>query len=334
MYRLFLVLLLSVMPLAFAQNLATAKPNRASPYFAKVGATVFVSGHFKHWLGSLYKLLPASDSDVDTRAYYDDPSRRFDTIVFVNEISPGFENPLGAFQIYENFKRLGISTVIAGKCELFCSRIFAGGKTRRFAQDVGKEKSRFSIQVPVDYETRELERRYPNTQLAIFELVLPKFSVTYKDMLIEGFTKPVDETGGLYIYADQAPKYCDSFKSPNSCKIYAELNAFKMGLTTDPDLVTVSLPSGFPAPTATGFADINDVKAVPSQATTVVEGYLRFLRSSAAGGRAFAISEDPIDAHWGWAWGGTIAPGRALEFCEKKSESRCRLYAVDNDVVW
>ena len=320
--------------LAFAQNPAPAIQNLPSPYFTKVGSTVFVSGYFKHWLGSLRNLISFSNTDVDTKYFYDDSNRRVDTIVFVNETSPGYEDPLGAFQVNELLKKLGISTVIAGRCDLFCSLIFAGGKTRLFAQDVGKEKSRFSIQVAVDYESKKLERRYPNTQLAVIELALPQFAATYKEILTEGFTKPVDETGGLNIYADQAPQYCDSFKTPTSCKEYAGLNAFNMGLTTSPDRVTVTLPPGFPAPTATGFADIKDVKAVPSQSSKLADGYRKFLSLSAANGRAFAISEDLIDVCWGWASGGLSAPGRALELCQKKSKSPCRLYAVDNDVVW
>jgi len=163
---------------------------------------------------------------------------------------------------------------------------------------------------------------------------LPQFTATYKDMPKERFTKPIDETGGLHIYADQAPQYCDSFKTPTSCKEYAGLNAYKMGLTTATDLVTVTLPPGFPAPTATGFADINNVKAMPAQSATKADAYRNFLNSSAANGRAFAISEDPNDTRWGWASGGTNGPGRALELCQKKSKSPCRLYAVDDDVVW
>lgn len=332
--RFLAVLLMSMNAVAFAQNAVPTQLTISSPYFAKVGDTVFVSGHFKFWLRSLYKLLPASYSDVDTKAYYDDPSRQVDTVVFVNDTTPGFEDPGGAYRMIERLKKYGISTVIAGRCDLFCARMFLGGKTRLFAQDVGKEQSRFSIQVPIDYETRKLERRFPNTQLAVFALTVPQFAATYKDMLAEGFTKPVDETGGLNIYADQPPQYCDSFKKPTTCKEYSGLDAFKMGLTTAPGRVTVTLPPGFPAPTVTGYADINDVKAVPSQSATVADGYMKFLKRSAGDGRAFAISEDPVEGQWGLAWAGLNAPGRALASCQTKSTSPCRLYAVDNDVVW
>ena len=47
--------------------------------------------------------------------------------------------------------------------------------------------------------------------------------------------------------------------------------------------------------------------------------------------RAFALS--PGGA-WGWAAEGDDPTLRALSSCQKQSREPCRLYAVDDDVVW
>lgn len=324
-------LLLLITPLTASAD--SQNENPASPYFSKVGDTVFVSGHFNFWMNELYELLPHSHSDIHHKDFYNNPDRKFNTIVFVNERSPGFENPMAASRMNGWFKRLEITTVIAGRCDLFCSRMFAGGKNRLFAQDIGSEKSRFSIQVPIDFETKNIDPRFPNTQVAVFEYTLPKFSEIYRDMLIQGFTKPIDATGGLNIYPMQPPKYCDSFQNENSCKEYPGLDAFKMGLTTSAEVVFITLPKGFPAPTDTGFAKINDEKSIPLKSEASRTAYLDFLKKYPSG-RVFAISENIEESSWGWASGGKNPVGRALNSCQKKTKSPCRLYAVDHDVVW
>jgi hypothetical protein len=48
--------------------------------------------------------------------------------------------------------------------------------------------------------------------------------------------------------------------------------------------------------------------------------------------KAFAL--DPKSNAFGWAWGGERPIARALAGCQRNAKSICRLYAVDQDVVW
>ena len=80
-------------------------------------------------------------------------------------------------------------------------------------------------------------------------------------------------------------------------------------------------------PPATGFAAIDQVERVPVSAANREGAYRRFLAAPLP--RAFAVG--PRGA-WSWSTG-DWALGKALGRCAR-SGNPCRLYAVDNDVVW
>lgn len=86
--------------------------------------------------------------------------------------------------------------------------------------------------------------------------------------------------------------------------------------------------SGIPArPPATSFAALDEVDKVPVSAANRDNHVRRFLQ--AAKPRALAVGERGAV---GWATG-DWALGRALGNCERTGQ-RCRLYAVDDEVVW
>lgn len=86
--------------------------------------------------------------------------------------------------------------------------------------------------------------------------------------------------------------------------------------------------SGVPQrPPATDFARLDEVNKVPVKTEKSLELYRRFL--AAAPPRAFAIG--PAGAAFSR---GDWAIGNALGFCQARRGLPCRLYAVDNDVVW
>jgi dienelactone hydrolase len=84
-----------------------------------------------------------------------------------------------------------------------------------------------------------------------------------------------------------------------------------------------------PAPAASGFALLEAVQAVPHLGDKGRDAYRQFLDKSLP--RAFAIS---AEGHWGWATEGEDPLRRALGHCQKNARSACRLYAVDQEVVW
>lgn len=84
-----------------------------------------------------------------------------------------------------------------------------------------------------------------------------------------------------------------------------------------------------PRPDKTNFARLDDVNAVPGLSEEKRKVYRKFLSEPLP--RAFAISES---GSVGWASRTPDAMNRALYFCQVYAKQSCRLYAVDNDVVW
>jgi dienelactone hydrolase len=77
------------------------------------------------------------------------------------------------------------------------------------------------------------------------------------------------------------------------------------------------------------YAAIDNVEAIPYLRGSAREQYRTFLGKSYP--RAFAVS--PTGA-WSWAEDGDDPAAQALADCQKHSVQPCRLYAVDNHVVW
>lgn len=84
-----------------------------------------------------------------------------------------------------------------------------------------------------------------------------------------------------------------------------------------------------PVPAATRFAPIEDATRLPFVRDTGREGYAKFLTQPQP--RAFAIAPNGA---WGWAEGGEDPLKRALDNCNRRGQGGCRLYAVDDAVVW
>lgn len=304
-----------------------------SPYFAKVGRTVFVSGPSGMWFPRLLEKLPPIRVEAAMRAYNSDPSNKIDLVVFVNATSRHQERTEGAWMLVDRIKGHSVSTKIVGECDMFCARLFIAGKTREFGQDLNGAPARLKVQVPVDYETKLIERKFPNTQIALYEKLLPEFTNKHRELLVRGFTKPTDTTGGVFIGPNDV-RYCATLKS--DCENYPGLDAFKMGLTTSAERTAVVLPERFPAPVPTRYAAIDDLSKVPARGKSTIDGYAEFLKYT-LDNKAFAITENDADAVWTRAVGmkdGEDAAGRALRRCEEMSKARCRLYASSSDVVW
>jgi hypothetical protein len=84
-----------------------------------------------------------------------------------------------------------------------------------------------------------------------------------------------------------------------------------------------------PMPQATNFAKVDDVAAVPFLSENGKRAYAEYLTKMTP--RAFAVS--PSGA-WCWAEEGEDPDARALATCSAKSDKPCRLYSVDEHVVW
>ena len=82
-------------------------------------------------------------------------------------------------------------------------------------------------------------------------------------------------------------------------------------------------------PEATGYAAIDSVDAVPFIDEAGRRAYRTFLQQLPS--RAFAVSDSGA---WSWAEGGDNPMAVAVANCQNRSTDPCKLYAVDDTVVW
>ena len=105
------------------------------------------------------------------------------------------------------------------------------------------------------------------------------------------------------------------------------------------ELVTgINSSLGFPARVAIGFAPLDEVDAVPFLDEKGREAYRRFLAAPAP--RAFAVA----NGSWGLGVRDNLIARRnagdndvaedALTLCNRSGGGKCRLYAIDDRVVW
>ena len=88
-------------------------------------------------------------------------------------------------------------------------------------------------------------------------------------------------------------------------------------------------PGAMAKPAVTGLGKALDAAAVPLiSSKRRDEGYLRYLAAKSP--KAFALGSGGI---FGGAWGDD-AMSNALGLCQRRTGLPCKLYAVDNDVVW
>ena len=77
------------------------------------------------------------------------------------------------------------------------------------------------------------------------------------------------------------------------------------------------------------YATIDNIDAIPYLQRVGREQYRVFLAKPTP--RAFAVS---TSGGWSWAEDGDDPVARVLTSCQRSSGEPCRLYAVDDDVVW
>lgn len=84
-----------------------------------------------------------------------------------------------------------------------------------------------------------------------------------------------------------------------------------------------------PTPPKTDFAPLDDIAAVPFLSESGRRAYSEYLTKLRP--RAFALSPG---GQWCWTEEGEDPDARALATCSAKSAQPCKLYSVDDNVVW
>lgn len=99
----------------------------------------------------------------------------------------------------------------------------------------------------------------------------------------------------------------------------------RLGMPTE-EVVAIAEDAPIPR---TDFAALGDIDSVPFLRERGREAYRAFLAKSTP--RAFAVS---ASGAWSWAEEGEDPAGRVLKACQANSQQPCKLYAVDDYVVW
>ncbi|MDO8775587.1 MAG: hypothetical protein Q7K57_44175 [Burkholderiaceae bacterium] len=217
--------------------------DESSQFFTKIGRTVYVSGDASKWSHRLLNSFPGVRSEAGLKAYAEDSAKQIDLVVFVNTTSQRPERQGLAYGLIEKFKVFNVSTAVVGRCDVFCSGVFMGGKTRTFGQDLPSQLTFLDIQPPIDPLTGKLELRFWEQQFSLFINQEPRLSA-FSTIWEKAFNQVVDDSGGLSIFPDQKAKYCASRKSENTCEVTGA-NALEMGIVTDGRRGSFVLPREF-----------------------------------------------------------------------------------------
>jgi hypothetical protein len=276
----------------------------------------------------------------------------YDKVVRLLDMRPAIStvilrNSLGGhiatgYRLGELFRARGLSTAVSGFCYSSCSRMFLGGKERSFTDDFPAPDTHVGFHGHYGNDGRLLAS-------LVHQLGLKAWIIRYSDgkadeQLVERWINIPRNIGMLHFYHPELVSrngistfMCQGDENPArgifGCEPIAK-TAIDVGAATSLALVHSNdqdaIRSAFPRkPPKSGFAAIDDDTRVPLSPNGIAE-YRRFL--AAWPPRAFAIA--PVERIWGWVAGPMNTMQLALERCAMRARRDCRLYAVDDEVVW
>ena len=175
----------------------------------------------------------------------------------------------------------------------------------------------------------------------VYEVVYSKYSRNdYGRIRVFVPAQSMDNDEAMLAWAKQLPDALRSLmeKRDTRAKLPA-LPPLPANAVVDTAAVLPVLPGTAPmiVPyTASGFAKVEDINALPFKTETVRKIYQQWLNLPLP--RAFAFSSEKVIATAGLDPADTSEPtdpsDRALARCRRISTTPCQLYAVDNVVVW
>ena len=262
-----------------------------------------------------------------------------DTIILRNSI--GGDIPTG-YDLGELFRAKGLRTAVSGYCYSSCSRMFLGGMTRYFTDDF-----------PPEYTHVGFHGHYDDCHLiskTVEHLGLKNWIIKYSDgkadpALVERWINIPLCTGMAHFYHPElfqrggvSTFLCQGNEPMARSVIGCEpihQTALDLGIVTSLAIVKSKDQAEIRAllpkrPRATGFAAIEDIGKVPLHDDAARQGYQRFL----AVGLPRAIALSPDGRFWNWKAGDFDSITQALTRCSQAAKQTCKLYAVDDDVVW
>jgi dienelactone hydrolase len=140
-----------------------------------------------------------------------------------------------------------------------------------------------------------------------------------------------EQAGGKARLVEYAPFKRDAhgmLASRDGQKVWLEDTMRFLDQVGMPTKVVYKVPEP-PMPQPTNFAKVDDIESVPFLSENGKRAYAEYLTKMTP--RAFAVSPS---GGWCWAEEGEDPEARALATCSAKSDKPCRLYSVDEHVVW
>ena len=175
----------------------------------------------------------------------------------------------------------------------------------------------------------------------VYEVVYTKYARNdYGRIRVFVPAQSMDNDEDMLAWAQQLPDALRNLmeKRDTSAKLPA-LPQLPADTVVDTTAVLPVLPGTAPVIvpyTASGFAEVDNLNALPFKSDTVRKIYRQWLDLPLP--RAFAFSSEKVIATAGLDPADTSEPtdpsDRALARCRRISTSPCQLYAVDNVVVW
>jgi hypothetical protein len=255
--------------------------------------------------------------------------------------SPGGHASSG-YSIGELFRKLGMGTAVSGYCYSSCSRMFLGGKERRFTDDYPPTATEIGFHGHYGPDGRlnpQLVRQFGLERWVIEysdgkadrDLVERWINIPVNVGLLHFFHPVVAETKGASSFLCQGTE--PARQGIFGCEKIGK-TALDVGVATSTEFARSNdyedLRATFAKrPAKTGYAAISDLDKVPLTSVRGLAEYKRFLEAPAP--KAFAVA--PSQSAWAWNQG-TDAIALALDRCRQRARQPCFLYAVDEDVVW
>ena len=245
------------------------------------------------------------------------------------------------YRVGELFRDKGITTAVSGYCVSSCSRMFLGGRQRMFTDDYPVLQTFVGFHGHYD-SLGKLDLRSVNEH-GLYRWIIKYSDDKADEAMVRRWINIEKNTGAAnFLHPDAAASrkasvyFCTGNEGnrPLGCEPLAT-NAMDRGVITD--LRRISSPDKAMLPhrlraqqnPASGYGDIDDMGKVPLDSVDGVNNYRRFLDSSFP--RAFAVSA--TRRHWAWNTGANDV-SEALRRCAERASQTCKLYAIDETVVY
>ncbi len=250
-------------------------------------------------------------------------------------------NSWTGYRMGELFRERGLTTVVSGHCVSSCSRLFLGGKTRLFSDDFPASLTYVGFHGHYDFGKLNLEAVKKNDQAGWTK----KYTDNKVDSkLLDRWIHIEHRAGDVRFYPESVAQQwkaatflCQGTETrrPHACERIAT-DALAQGIATSrttyrsPDAAALPYQRRAAQYPTSGHAALFSKERLPTKSATALREYDAFL--NAALPRAFAIS--PEGQHVAWSANGFASTDNALRQCSQNAKRECRLYAVDERVVY